>query len=166
MSDTWKNLRPSGRGVVQTSPLRRCVQTGAAIASACNLSASVLESLNDLDFGDWTWKTHDEVRATDPVAYRTWTDRPQLFRFPNGEAIQDAIARCADAIRLALERHCGQTVIMVTHDSVIRCMLLQLLDMPISAYARIAQYPCAVNEVAIAPESVRVLRVNDTGNPA
>jgi broad specificity phosphatase PhoE len=146
-----------------TSPLRRCLETAAPIAAACHLAALVLDSLVDFDNGEWTWKTYDEIRAATPKLFDLWMQQPQLMRFPGGDAIQDVVARCADGLRFALERHAGRTVVFVTHDSVIRCLLLQLLDMPLSAYWRIAEDPCAINEVTVAGAVVRVLRVNDTG---
>jgi broad specificity phosphatase PhoE len=103
------------------------------------------------------------VRAAWPELFDLWMQQPQLMRFPGGDAIQDVVARCANALRFALDTHPGETVIFVTHDGVIRCLLLQLLDMPLSAYWRIAEEPCAINEVTIAGAEVRVLRVDDTG---
>lgn len=41
--------------VAYTSPLKRCVQTAAAIAAACKSSWTALEDLNDVHYGDWEW---------------------------------------------------------------------------------------------------------------
>src|SRR6516225_10638071 len=38
---------------VYTSPMTRCVTTGARIAKRCGITAQVLEDLNDLDYGQW-----------------------------------------------------------------------------------------------------------------
>jgi phosphoserine phosphatase len=40
-------------------------------------------------------------------------------------------------------------------------LLTQLLDQPLSAYWRLAQQPCAINEIDIEGRRMRVLRVND-----
>ena len=65
-----------------------------------------------------------------------------------------------------LARHAG-TVVLVGHDSVNRALLLQLLDQPLSAYWKLAQDPCCLNEIVIAGEKVEILRINDTaGLPA
>src|SRR5438309_2210544 len=38
---------------IYTSPLGRCVETGAAIAKAVGLAPSVMLRLNDIDYGEW-----------------------------------------------------------------------------------------------------------------
>ena len=52
--------RPS---TVYSSPLGRYIRTAEAIAAALGLSIAVLEDLNDLHYGDWEWRTYEEVRA-------------------------------------------------------------------------------------------------------
>jgi len=51
---------------VYTSPMTRCVTTGARIAKRCGITAQVLEDLNDLVYGQWTWRTPEEVAAAWP----------------------------------------------------------------------------------------------------
>jgi probable phosphoglycerate mutase len=84
---------------VYTSPLQRCVVTGARIAAACGIAASVHEGLGDIDYGAWQMRTHEEVSAETPEAYRLWREKPHLVRFPGGESLQDVVARTADALR-------------------------------------------------------------------
>lgn len=55
-------------------------------------------------------------------------------------------------------------VVLVGHDSVNRALLLQLLDQPLMAYWRVAQAPCALNEIDMISGRVCVLRVNDTSH--
>jgi probable phosphoglycerate mutase len=86
------------------------------------------------------------------------------MRFPRGESLQELVARVAEALRSVLGRHPGQTVVMVGHDSVNRALLLQLIDQPLSAYWKLAQDPCCLNEFDIEGTRVEVRRVNDTSH--
>lgn len=147
---------------VYTSPLQRCFQTGREIAMACAIDCVVLEDLNDLHYGVWEWQTRTEVRSKWPELLERWLAAPHFVRFPKGEALQDLVARAANVLRMALERHPTETVVLVGHDSGIRAMLLQLLDQPISAYWRLAQHPGAVSEVDVLPHGARVIRINET----
>jgi phosphoserine phosphatase len=74
------------------------------------------------------------------------------------------VARTANALRLVLERHASETVtvVFVGHDSVNRALLLQLLDQSLSAYWRIAQEPCAINEIDMLDGRICVQRMNET----
>jgi probable phosphoglycerate mutase len=149
---------------VYTSPLARCVSTGAAIAGACAIPSSAVDQLDDIDYGDWQMKTHDEMRTHEPDLYALWFSNPQLVRFPRGETLQELASRSADALRFVLELHPDQTVVMVAHDSVNRALLVQLAGLPLSAYWIFAQAPCCINEIDIAPPRIQILGVNDTSH--
>lgn len=159
IAGTWKPA------AVFTSSLQRCVVTGGRIAGACGVGAEPRVGLGDIDYGRWQMRTHDEVRAESPDAYRLWRSAPQLMRFPGGESLQDVVSRTADVLREMLERYPSETVVLVGHDSVNRVLLMQLLDMPLSAYWRLAQDPCALSEIDISTAGeVRVQRFNDTSH--
>ena len=147
---------------VYTSPLSRCVATGAVIAAACGIEARSIDQLNDIDYGTWGMKGHDEMAAAEPRLHAAWFTTPHLMRFPGGDSLQDLVSRSADAVRLTLERHPNGTVVLVSHDSVNRALLLQLADLPLSSYWRIAQAPCCINEIDVANEQVRILAINET----
>jgi phosphoserine phosphatase len=51
---------------------------------------------------------------------------------------------------------------LVGHDSVNRALLLQLLDQPLSAYWKLSQEPCAINAIALSPDGVMGVRMNET----
>ncbi len=159
IAERWKPV------AVFTSPLQRCVLTGGRIAAACGIKSEVREGLGDIDYGAWQMRTHEEVRAGSPDAYRQWRAAPQFTRFPQGESLQDVMARTSDVLREVLLRYTGQTVVLVGHDSVNRVLLLQCLDMPLAAYWRLVQDPCALNEIDVfSADEVRVQRVNDTSH--
>ena len=148
---------------VYTSPLQRCVVTGAKIAAACGIKAEPRKGLGDIDYGSWQMRTHEEVQAETPEAYHQWRSAPQFTRFPGGESLQDVVARTIDVLREMLERYSTDTVVLVGHDSTNRVLLMQLLDMPLSAYWRLVQDPCTLNEIEVsATGELRVQRINDT----
>jgi probable phosphoglycerate mutase len=147
---------------IYTSPLKRCMDTGAPIAQACGLDVSIIPALIDIDYGHWNWKTYDEAKAEDANLFEQWFATPELVRFPDGESLQDLVGRAADVLRFVREQHPEDTVVLVTHDSVNRATLLLLLDQPLSAYWRLEQSPCAINEISIDGGRIRVERINDT----
>jgi phosphoserine phosphatase len=158
IASTWQPV------TVRTGPLERCVVTGRSIAAACGLDSIVSEGLQDLDYGDWQWKTYEEVRTDWPGLYERWRTDPHLVRFPSGESLQDIVLRSADLFRAMIEEFPDDTVVLVGHDSVNRALLLQLLDQPLSAYWKIAQDPCCINAIECVNGVVRVLSINDTGH--
>src|SRR3984957_491486 len=154
-------FRPSK---IYTSPMSRCVATGAAIAAACGRAAEICNDLNDIDYGAWQFKTFEDARAQDPALFAAWFAPPHPVRFPGGGSLQDLAAPTADALRMVLAGHPDDIVVLVGHDSVNRALLMELLDQPLSAYWRIAQSPCCLNEIDIAGGKISVQRVNETGH--
>jgi broad specificity phosphatase PhoE len=161
--ETARRIRACWRPVaVYTSPMGRSIATGQAISEATGVSNEPLASLVDLNYGAWQWRTYDEIRAEAPKLFALWCTAPHMFRFPDGDSLQELVARAADALRFVLIRHPEEAVVMVGHDSVNRALLLQLLDQPLSAFWRLAQDPCAISEIEITNSQPRVLRVNET----
>jgi phosphoserine phosphatase len=147
---------------IYTSPLKRCVDTGAAIAKACGAAAEICDDLNDIDYGAWQFKTLASAKKHDPEIFAAWYATPQLVRFPGGESLQDVAARAANALRFVLARHPRDTVVLVGHDSINRVLLLQLLGLPLTAYRRLAQTPCCLNEIDVDGGDVCIVRLNET----
>jgi probable phosphoglycerate mutase len=147
---------------IYTSAMGRCVATGAAIAKACGIGAEICDDLNDIDYGAWQFKTFEHAKENDPALFAAWFATPHAVRFPNGESLQDLAARTADAARFVLGRHPGDTVVLVGHDSVNRTLLLQWLDLPLSAYWRLGQAPCCLNEIDVDGASICMQRMNET----
>jgi phosphoserine phosphatase len=146
---------------IYSSPARRCLATAAAVANACRLEPRVLDALNDIDYGAWQSHTYDEIKDAHPDMFAAWFATPHLVRFPNGESLQDLLARTADALRTVLALNDDETAVLVGHDSVNRALLTQLLDQPPSVFWRIAQHPCCINEFNIEHGHMRAIRIND-----
>ena len=147
-----------------TSPLERCRATAQPFNMQAGLASEPLAVLNDIDYGAWTWRTHEEVRNSEPEAFTAWRSSPELTRFPEGESLQDLLGRAADALRLVLARHAGATVLFVTHDSVVRALTLQLTGLPLSFYHQLTISPCSISEVMIEGDRPRLVRVNETAH--
>ncbi len=147
---------------IYTSPMSRCVATGAAIATAGGIAAATCDDLNDIDYGAWQFKSFEEAKALDAELFAAWFATPERIRFPGGEALQDLVARAGNVLRMVLKNHPIDTVVLVGHDSINRALLLLLLDQPLSAYWRVAQNTCCLNEVDFGAGGILVRRLNET----
>lgn len=148
--------------VTYASPLRRCVQTAEAICAACSVPLVTLPELNDVDYGDWEWSTHELVRDRWPELYQCWRTAPQLLRFPNGESLTELLVRSSEVLRLVLERHRHQTVVIVGHSANNRTLVLRALNEPLSNFWRVAQDPCSISEIEMLEHGSMVALLNDT----
>ena len=150
--------------IVYTSPRQRCISTGRFIADRCAVQCRVLADIFDLDYGDWTDRTHEDSHAIFPEQYRLWRTQPQLMHFPAGNSLQKVAARIADALRFVVQTHPASTVVLVGHDSGNRTLMLHALGLPLSAYWHIKQTPCGISEFTVGEDGIQVIRMNETAH--
>lgn len=155
-----KSLGPVA--AVYTSPLRRCVRTGQIIAEPFSLEAQPMDALIDIDYGEWQGLTPDEARARWPQEVELWYRRPDMVRIPGGESLQDVLARAAQALRVVVDRHPQEIVVLVGHDSINRVILLHALELPLSRYWHLGQAPCAINQIEAERDRLFVRSLNET----
>lgn len=162
---TAKYIAASWRpAAIYTSPMGRCVDTGAAIGKALGLTPSVVLRLNDIDYGDWQGLTRDEAHARWPAEIDLWYAHPDWAALPNGESLQQVLARVVSTVRDIVRRRPDDTVVLVAHDSVNRVLLLHALELPLSRYWRIKQSPCCINELDCGPHGFTIHSINRTGH--
>ena len=147
---------------IYASPLSRAVATAEAIGRPIGLSPNSLDGLVDIDYGKWQGLTPDQVKAQWPELLDTWYRSPDWAAFPGGETLQDVLTRAVSALREVIQRHPRDTVVLVGHDSVNRVILLHALQLPLSRYWRLAQRPCAINEIDFSENGFVVQTVNET----
>ena len=149
---------------IYTSPMGRCVETGAAIGNAVGLAPAAMLRLTDIDYGDWQGLTRDEAAARWPAEIDLWYSHPHWAAIPNGETLPQVLARAVGALRDIVRRHADDTVVLVAHDSVNRVLLLHALDLPLSRYWHIKQRPCCINEVDFGADGFTIHSINRTGH--
>ena len=153
---TWKP------DAVYTSPLGRCRETGAAIAAPFRLEPQPIDGLCDIDYGKWQGLTRDQAKKCWPDESELWFRAPHIAAIPGGETLAAVLTRVTAALRDILRHHPDQTVVMVSHDSVNRVLLLFTLELPLSRYWHLRQDPCGINELIFDNGSFVVGSINQT----
>ena len=146
---------------VISSPLERAVQTAQPIAKAQDLSISIEEGLNELDFGSWMGMPFSELHELDH--WKRYNQRRSSVSPPGGESMQavqvrawTSLERISDRYRDSSER----TVAVVTHGDVVRTLLVLLLGMPLDHISRLEVAPASVSEIVLGSDEPLVRTVN------
>ena len=82
--------------------------------------------LIEVDLGSWTDPSPDELRRANPVAFGAYLRYPTAASFPDGERMSGAERRAFDALARIADPVDGRAVVAVTHELVIRLVLLRL----------------------------------------
>lgn len=134
---------------VFSSPLKRCLTVAALLgAPVCD------PRLAEMDFGDWEMQPFDAIPRQH---IDTWARKPFGFRPPRGETGQEVAARALVAMSDILDT--CQEALIVSHGGPLRCIVGQLLGLPMNAWLEIDLPHGALCELAQTGGSWRLIRL-------
>ncbi|WP_043325223.1 histidine phosphatase family protein [Cyanobium gracile] len=130
---------------IYSSPLQRASATAVALlASHGSPLAPVFDDdLLEIDLAPWSGLLRSEVRAVDPEQERRWREAPETMElrradgstyYPVPELLEQA-GRFAD--RLLARHGDDDTVLVVAHNAILRCLVLHLLGLPAGGFLRL-----------------------------
>lgn len=146
---------------VHSSPLQRCRDSAAELASRFSLPVQAVDGLTDTDYGQWQGRLASDIAREDASRHAQWQDAPDTVTFPQGESLAQVSTRAMAALQSLAGQHPGQTIALYSHDSVIRTILLTVLGAPLSTYHRLEVDPCSLTELVQEPHRIEVVRVNE-----
>lgn len=167
------------------SPLVRAGQTAQAVHEARDGDAPLrgLDGLTELSQGEWEGLTHDEVRARYPEQLAAWRDDPVRHHAPGGESLAEAMVRAQQALDIIVGPQVPSEIhvrtdapaepvlgyedvfgrsplrawsIVVSHDGLLRLMLLALLRIPVDRFWSFPFALASVSVIDLAGESPRL----------
>jgi probable phosphoglycerate mutase len=155
-------------GHVYTSPMRRTIATAASIAAPHRLAPIEMSALREIDHGHWEGRTREEVEREFPEEFAAWTADPFRNAPDGGEPGVQVMARASTAVARLIERHLGETVVLVSHKATIRLLLCSWLGIDARGYRdRLDQSPACLNALDFKDaEHARLLVFNDVSHYA
>lgn len=121
-----RQLRHIPFDTILVSPMKRCVDTVELLE--IDFPFKIIDSLREVDFGEWEGKTFSEICEASPELVDKWTKESGNFTFPSGESLSDFKAR-VDTVAQMLYTSDNPQMLIVSHGGVIRhliCFLLKL----------------------------------------
>jgi probable phosphomutase (TIGR03848 family) len=149
---------------VVSSPLERCAQTAAAVASGRELAVQTDDRLGEARYGDWTGRAIKEL-AKEPL-WKVVQQHPSaaVFPGPEGEGLAATQARAVAAVR-SWNAQLGPDAVWLacSHGDVIKAVLADALGLHLDQFQRIVVDPASISVVTYTDTRPFVVRVNDTG---
>ena len=128
-------LRPYAQ--VLTSPARAARETAAALG----FDAEVEMALSDCDYGRWRGRASQDVAEREPDEFAAWLGDPAAAPH-GGESPAVLIERVGAWLTQALARE--SATLAVTHASVVRAAIVNVLGASSSSFARIDVAPLSL----------------------
>ena len=115
-----------------SSDLGRAHATAQALADLVGLPVTTHENLRETNGGLWEGKTGKENRAEDFQNFIRWIDGDDNPAGTTGEKRSEVAARAVGVIMKELEGKTDQLLVVATHGGTARCVLGELLQLPLS----------------------------------
>jgi alpha-ribazole phosphatase len=139
------------------SPARRTVETALAL----ELAPVKQPAFREQNFGAWTGRRHDDLKAELGAAYDDFWRAPATNRPPGGESFAEQVER----VRSGLEILPTGSVILVVHSGTIRAALAIALDIAPEKALRFVIDPLSITRIDRLDRGWRIVAVNRTENP-
>jgi len=155
LSETgWAQMRAAIQGesqwqVVVSSPLLRCAEFAAELATSAGVSLETEARFKEIGFGEWEGRTPEELMQSAPDCLdRLWRD-PARYTPPGGEGLEAFAARVTASWNDTLARHAGKKILLVAHGGVNRVILCHVLQIPLQYMFRLEVPFAALSRIRV-----------------
>lgn len=156
------------------SPLQRAKRTAETIhASLANPpSLQPTDKLLEINLPLWEKLQKDEVRSQFADEYHQWHTNPQKFKMilEDDQEHYPVLAlyqQAQDFWRVTIPQHQGQTILIVAHNGINRCLIMTALGIKSDRYHSIQQSNCCINILNFSGsfgEAVQLESLNQTSH--
>jgi probable phosphoglycerate mutase len=111
---------------IVSSDLERADETARIVGHACDVVPSVDADLREVDVGQWTGKSHEEIAALYPEEWAAWSSGLDLRR-GGGETYAELAARIENAVARIVAMDARDPILVVSHGGSIKSYVAKLL---------------------------------------
>jgi broad specificity phosphatase PhoE len=157
-----KYLHAKPLNAIYASPMRRVQQTLIPVLENGAPKPDIMPDLREVDFGDWTGQSLDQLQAKFGVSASAWLEQLECGGIANAESGKTFRERVAPCLERILADHPGQQVAIFCHGGVIRMLLSILLHWPLGSMAMFEIEYASLTQVGLRPNKARVQLLNFT----
>ena len=117
-----------------TSPLKRCYDTAACIASGRGLSISTADEFKEMDFGLWEGMHYRDISIQYPEEWARCVNNWKDMHPPKGESFRDFYARVTEAIQKLIGVYQGKKIALIGHDGSMKVIASFLLNLGMNGF--------------------------------
>jgi probable phosphoglycerate mutase len=145
---------------IYASPMERTQETAKAISEKHNMQPETLEKIIEVDFGDWTGKSFDELETIQK--WKLFHTFRSGTRIPRGEHMIEIQMRMVSEIERLREKHPNGTVAIVSHGDPIRTAIVYYAGMPMDFMLRLNISTASVSIITVDDWGAQIQCINDT----
>ena len=143
-----------------SSDLSRARRTAEIILDGRGLEAVPVKGLREMDIGNLDGLVVTEIEERFPDLLKAWREDPQSVTMPGGETLEQVSERAWAAVEPIVERHRGETVLLVAHHTINKTIICRTLGIPLAHFRTLRQPPCAISVIDFSDMGTFVRAVN------
>jgi broad specificity phosphatase PhoE len=142
-----ERFRGTTLDAIYSSPLERALETAETIGRELKLEVNKDPAFNEIDFGDWTGKTFDQLSGDE--CWQRFNTVRSITRIPGGESFLEVQTRIVTELERLSVKHGDAHVGVVSHADVIKAALAYFAATPIDSLHQFEISPCSVNVIEL-----------------
>ncbi len=156
-----KALKTEGIQEIYCSSLKRAALTGEIISKTLKIPIYYTDELMELGFGKWEGLTLKEIKEKYPRQLDSWHQQPHMANIPDGEELRAAQQRIFHYINTLIENSKLDTLLIVSHGTIIKLYLMAFLEMNLSQFYKLKQDNCALNVIEFKERGPVLIKYNE-----
>lgn len=146
-----------------SSPLQRTMHTSEIIKGNKDIPIYTEDGLMELDVGDFSGKTLEEMKKENPLLVDKILTDPYNNGYPDGENLLKFYNRCVDAFNKIAREHDGKNVLLVAHGGVLKAIEYYVKgEMIPASWASEVVVNCSLTKYEIDGNDIKEVFFNDT----
>jgi ribonuclease H / adenosylcobalamin/alpha-ribazole phosphatase len=143
---------------IHASPRLRAQETARAIADRLDLQVETVDAIDELDFGEWTGLSFDELDG-DP-RWQRWNCARGEAQIPGGETMAEAVARAVAHVDAIARQQWAGAVLCVSHCDIIRGVVAHYLGLGLDRLLAFDVDPGSVSTLVVGDWGGRLLELS------
>jgi probable phosphoglycerate mutase len=146
---------------IYCSPQPRTHETATPLAQARGIAIRTEAAFDEVDLGEWSGRTFDEVRGQD--AWEHWCQRRGSAQPPGGEPFAQVPRRAMAGLGELMRRHPEQHVLVVSHGDVLKAIVATALGLSLDLLERFDIAPASISILALGRGGAKLELLNAQG---
>ena len=121
-------LKDEKIGAFYSSDLLTAYQTASAIAAKHRQGVIKMKELREIDCGQWTGKSVEEIETVYPELLITWRFQPHRHRMPGGESVEQVQHRVIRAWQRISMEAAEHNICIVTHAIPVKSLMCHFME--------------------------------------
>ena len=153
-----ERLKKTPIQAIYSSPLQRTLETAEPLAQALGLRVEPRLRLIEVDFGEWTGATMQELERDS--RWRSFNELRSITRAPGGEQMLEVQARMVAELESIRVQHREETVAVFSHQDSIKGALAHYAGIPLDLFHRFEIGPASISAITLADCGPRIMYIN------